>query len=508
MPTGNTPQVRCADVVSSTQVKITWINPSSQSSYTTKYYVLRKPISGSYTLIDSVSLSATSYTDNTVTNATSTQYVYQIVPVNTCGNYGSGNSISTILLSGTLSGQSVVNLTWNDPTTVYKPYKFFLYKDDGTGTWTYADSTVNDSISQYARGCTSSHRYKVVAYDSAGGCISSSTYTSFYTLKDKLPPVIQGFVRATITPSGQQVQLEWKPNDSLDVEWFYIYRQTTGAFVFLDSVKNNKSPYFKYIDNTANINSGNLPYHYKIQAVDSCGNIGSMYEPHAPVNLQGQAQNFRVKLWWYNYQGFKGFSKVVLVRADTGSNYVWAAYKTLTANDSIVYDSTVSCYSPYWYKVQFYDVKDTSLYTESDTIILTPTDTIKPEAPSVEMATVISGTQINLLFNPSVSKDVDRYFIYKSANGGSYVLDTVLNHPPGNPIIYTDTKVDALNNRYCYYIKSHDSCQNLQSVDSTIHCAMQLHAQAGITVCSCNFIHIKVLQLAIIIYKDGTMVHG
>ena len=479
MPTGNTPQLRCADVVSSNQVKITWINPASQSSYTTKYYVLRKPISGSYTLIDSVSLTATSYTDNSVTNATSTQYVYQIVPVNTCGNYGSGNSISTILLSGTLSGQSVVNLTWNDPTSVYKPYKFFLYKDDGSGTWTYADSTVNDSISQYARGCTSSHRYKVVAYDSVGGCTSSSTYSSFYTLKDKLPPVIQGFVKATITPSGQQVQLEWKPNDSLDVAWFYVYRKTTGAFVFLDSVKSNSSLYYKYIDNTANINSGNLPYHYKIQAVDSCGNIGSMYEPHAPVNLQGQAQNFRVKLWWYNYQGFKGFSKVVLVRADTGSNYVWAAYKTLTVSDSIVYDSAVSCYSRYWYKVQFYDVRDTTLYTESDTIILTPTDTIKPEAASVEMATVISGTQINLLFNPSVSKDVDRYFIYKSTNGGSYVLDTVLTYPPGNPIIYTDKKVDALNNRYCYYIKPHDSCQNLESVDSTIHCAMQLHAQPG-----------------------------
>jgi len=478
MVTGNTPQLRCADVVSATQINLTWKNPSTQSSLTTKYYIFRKPLAGSYTLIDSASLSSTSYTDNTVTSATTTQYIYDIVPVNICGNYVSGNTISTILITGTLSGQSVVNLLWNKPTTAYKPYKYFLYKDDGSG-WTYADSTLNDSISQYARGCTSSHRYKVVGYDSVGACTSSSTYTSYFTLKDKLPPVIQGFVKATITPSGQQVQLEWKPNDSGDVAWYYIYRKTTGAFVFLDSVKNNKSPYFKYIDATANINSGNQPYYYKIQAIDSCGNIGSMYEHHAPVNLQGQAENFRVKLWWYNYQGFKGFSKVVLVRADTSTTYVWAPYKTLTANDSVIYDSAISCYSPYWYKVQFYDVNDTNLYTESDTIILTSYDTIRPIAPNVEMVTVITGTQINLLFNPSISKDVDRYFIYKSTNGGAYVLDTVLTYPTGNPVIYSDMKVDAMSNRYCYYIMSHDSCQNLASKDSTIHCAMQLHAQPG-----------------------------
>lgn len=76
------------------------------------YYVLEKSTDGvNYILLGNLSGSATSYTDNNVSNAGNVQYWYQLYAVNLLGT----SSISTI----NVSNQGFILTTWNNMTSSY-----------------------------------------------------------------------------------------------------------------------------------------------------------------------------------------------------------------------------------------------------------------------------------------------------------------------------------------------------------------------------------------------------
>ncbi|MBI3235096.1 MAG: hypothetical protein HYZ42_13860, partial [Bacteroidetes bacterium] len=249
----------------------------------------------------------------------------------------------------------------------------------------------------------------------------------------------------------------------------------------------NNAPSYTVYDTSVKVNQNpELPC-YKIQAVDSCGNYGSFYEEHCPVNLRGKNGNLRNTLYWRNYVGF-GYDSFFVYRNDI--NGVYVRYATRKTNDTTFVDSNLICNQTYTYILRYVNFSyDSLIYSESDTVQLTPYDTVAPNAPKVHLVTVYNDSKVNLSFYPSTSKDVNNYDIYRITNGGAAAKIATLNYPSlsSGLVVYTDTSLSCLTDRYCYYVIARDSCSNLSSPPSNVHCDVQLKGSPGNNRCYINW---------------------
>ncbi|MFN0176526.1 MAG: hypothetical protein ACKVU0_17940, partial [Saprospiraceae bacterium] len=242
--------IRCVDVVSNSKVKLTW-NPSGTTKNFGKYLIYRRTgTTGSFTKIDSViTVSTTSWTDNNATNAESTKYQYMMRVANLCDSLGPTDTITVVQASVSKTVTWRADFKWNKPTWGVG-IKYFIYRNDPVnGGFMLLDSTRDTTYYVYAKKCQDSVSYRVVAVDSLGNCSGWSTISSKVLVEDVIAPVIMGYYRATIN-SGMKVQLDWKPNDSLDVKWYYLYKFDGTNFNLIDSVAANGSLKYSYVDNT------------------------------------------------------------------------------------------------------------------------------------------------------------------------------------------------------------------------------------------------------------------
>ena len=468
------PDPRVAHIVSKTSVKLSWTPPISVGNFK-RFKIFRRPAGGTYALIDSVSsATATTYTDNGVSNADSMRYEYLMRTQNTCDSLSPGKEVSTISTGISKLYSWRADLEWNAPSNTGK-YKYHIYRNTSGGNYILIDSTSDTIYYVNAAKCADSINFYVIAYDSITRLVAYSNESNKELIADVVPPIIMGFKRATINNSNT-VMLEWKRNDSFDVKYYRVYKFNGSTYVLLDSITSNNSSNYFYYDTTVVPNQSQYLPCYKIQARDSCGNYGSMYEEHCPVNLQGKAGNLKNALWWTAYSGFQ-VDSIHVYRVVNGGTLV--RIKTLDKNATSWEDTGLICNQEYTYLIQFNSLFDTVINSQTDTVMLFPFDTIPPSAPAIKYVTVVNDKQVNLYFTKSPSADINNYDVFRSTNGGSYQLVKTFNYPAASLVLFNDTGLNTLRDKYCYYIAARDSCSNLSSPPSEIHCDVQLKGTPG-----------------------------
>lgn len=472
------PQVRCADVISNTSVKLSWKEPSSFWK-NKKYIIYRRTLSGSFAKIDSVTPGSGGYTDNAATAAQSTRYQYMVTAISRCDTASKGDTITTILPTAVTPLAYKCNLYWTFPKAAYKPTFVKIYRNNGTGGWTFLDSTRKDTFNYFARRCTDTVQFLVQAYDSVISCGSYSMLSNSVVLFDQYAPDTQNILRATITLNGK-IQLDFKKNDSLDTKKYYIYRKVPGgSYLLWDSITSTGASSYTRFDSTFGVNSCPELPSYKMIAADSCGNLSVFGNVHSPVNLRGAPGSLVNYLVWRNYTGFVYDSFFVYRYNNSG---VPVRYKTMLKTDTTFNDSNLICSKVYTYILRYVNYKqDSTIYSESDTLQLTPFDSVAPAPARMNLVSVGSDTKVALSFFASGAADAKFYDIYRITNGGSAALIHTLTYPTavGGLISYTDTGLNCLTNRYCYYVIVRDSCKNLSSVPSNVHCDIQLLGAPG-----------------------------
>ncbi|MGO8669919.1 MAG: fibronectin type III domain-containing protein, partial [Capsulimonadaceae bacterium] len=292
------------------QVSLTW----TSSTGATSYNVYRGTATGAEgaTPITS-SVTATAYTDASVTN--NTTYFYKVAAVNTGGTSGMSNESSATPVppvpaapSGLAAtpGNGQVSLSWTSSTGATS---YNVYRGTATGaesatpltpsstTTTYTDATVINGTTYF---------YKVAAVNQGG---TSGLSNEASTTPN--PPAPSAPTGLTATPGNAQVSLSW--SSSTGATSYNVYRGTaTGAESATPIATSTTST--AYTD--ASVTNGTT-YFYKVAAVNAGGTSGLSNEgsatpnppaPSAPTGLTATPGNAQVGLTWASSTGATSYN--------------------------------------------------------------------------------------------------------------------------------------------------------------------------------------------------------
>ncbi|MCX6351073.1 MAG: hypothetical protein NTX03_04330, partial [Bacteroidetes bacterium] len=466
------PDLRCLDIVSTSSIKLTY-KPISVTTFKQYYIYRRKGQKGTYAIIDSVStMSSTGYTDNSVTNTATDTYYYYIRSENTCDFQGlPSDTLTSITLSTKLLGDKAVRFSW-PKHRYYGSFYYRIYQDAGSGS-KLVDSTKNTYY--YVASCSKTFNFKVTVFDGKGNCTSNSNSSGTVTLKDVTPPNLNGIINTTTINYGQ-INLSFKASDSGDIRIYQIYRQPgASSYSLYDSVKPVKGKLTYMYNDTKSVSAKAFQYHYKIRAIDTCGNISSYTAVHAPSLLSGTTGNLVCNLTWTKYSGYS-YDTVEVQRLNSG---IWTTIKSTNLTDTTFSDTNVTCNVTYNYRIVHREAGGNGQYTYSDSIPLQPFDTISPMQVNILSATVKDKSNIIVSFNKVTDKDVKKYSIYLSTNGKAPKLYNTIIPTGTSPYSTTITGLKTQDSTYSIQIRAVDSCKPNTSPTTETHKVVLLTGTAG-----------------------------
>ena len=273
----NAPSNLTATAISSTQIRLTWTDNSSDE---TRFYIERKTgASGTYSTLAYVYANVTTYTDTSALH--NTEYFYRVRAYNAGGYSPYSNEASTTTPTLTLNApsnltvtalsSSQIRLTWADNSSE-EAYFYIERKTGASGTYstlTYVGANVttytNSSLSQ-----NTEYYYRVRAYN-------AGAYSAYSNEVSATTPTLIAPSNLTAAPlSSTQIKLQWTDNSS-DESYFYIeYKiEAMGTYTSLTSVSANTMTY------THTWLMPNTTYFYRVRAYSAGGYSAYLNEASA-----------------------------------------------------------------------------------------------------------------------------------------------------------------------------------------------------------------------------------
>ena len=208
------------------------------------------------------------------------------------------DTLCTMFLTVTNSGNSVAQLSWNAPrtpllsssSTWYKIYRDFPFQ------WTFVDSTQSLTYLDTVHVCNRTVNYVVQLADNFP-CLNISNCDGD-VFKDNtvlLTPVID---TVSVNP-GNDAIMSWAISPSQDVVAYVIYQYISGLWVAIDTV-------YGYLNNNYVNNNSSADVQsewYSIAAMDSCGNLSPLSTYHQTIFLNASLDrcNRKINLSWNPY---------------------------------------------------------------------------------------------------------------------------------------------------------------------------------------------------------------
>ena len=305
-----------------------------------------------------------------------------------------------------------------------------------------------------------SYTYRMVAVDAAG-LISKPVETAVKT-RDVIPPLRPGGLSAQVMKN--QVSLKWKRSADEDLAGYHLYRWAADQ---KDSIRINPTilppETVSFVDSTMVFGT---VYYYGITAVDAAGNESAHSDrahalltdktpPRPPKAVFARLNKHAVELHWTpsrdadikGYQVRRGYDEVTAFRLHAG------LLMDTVFTDTGDKDSPMNPGGRYYYSVV---AVDTMTYPSQPAgVWCWIPDDEPPVRPGQVLAENHLGREIQVSWNPSVSRDAASYLIRKIVSKDTVVLDTCgigrlavtdRSAAIGEQIVYAVSAVDTAGN--------------------------------------------------------------
>jgi len=461
------------------QVFIQWKRAAPTDTNARGYYLYTyDTVNKKYALLkDITDLNDTTYIHPNLNTLQGT-YKYYIITYNVCDVGAYSNIHKTILLTIN-NGNLSANLHWTnylgETVNNYSVYKSdnggkpILLKDAGNDT-TYNDTNIY---------CNHTYTYQIQAVLDNGKISFSDSVTikAYDTIKPKTNPISLATVLKTGSSDGK-ILLSWQAAEpplggrgqghGSPIAGYNIDRSNDGI------VWNRRLSGYRGLTLTDSIlNTYGQPYYYRVQAVDSCGNVGAFTNFHKTINLKATAGNQFIQLNWNKYLGWK-VKKYLLYR----DNILIASIGKDTINFK---DTLTVCTQMYHYLVKaICDTTNDTLISASNIDSIKSFDHKAPQKVYIKTVTVSNpNKEVTISWNPSPSFDTKNYVIYRKSGitGNMTLIDTTsqTTYLDTNSAIREIQKIRDSDGD-CYYVFAQDHCGNI-SPGSNEGCIIILNAK-------------------------------
>lgn len=344
------PSSLTAAIVSATQVELHWKDNSNNE---TGFKIERKPAQGQYVEIGSTGANAASYSDKTVSPATT--YFYHIRSYNNTGNSLYSNEVTAYVpapppiappaspgnLTATTPLYGQVALSWQDNSNCEAGFKIERHATVGNFV-EIAHTEPNITTYLDKLQVIDTYYYRITAYNNLG----NSAYSNEIWVTPGNPAKPTNLT-ATIV-GGAQIKLTWQISPS-QIDGYKITRAGADMLFKVIATIGPTDPI--YLDN--NPNEGEL-YRYYIQSYNSFGDSGisntvvAGVPPAAPSNLTATALSpYAIKLIWHDNSNWEDNFKIE--RSTDGSPFQMVA--TMSKNTIVYTDVLLTPNTLYTYRI-------------------------------------------------------------------------------------------------------------------------------------------------------------
>lgn len=476
------PEVINATVTSADQINITI--RKSDSTDVKSYSLYRSENGGTYSLVTTINASVIGsnnylFGDRNSVAADKYSYCYKLIATDSCGNVSDTSVTHCTVNLDAKSGNLRTFLKWNKykgyntvDKQVVQRYNSSANKWDDIASLTGGTATTyTDSV---GLGCNKTYAYRLATYEKNGN--SQISYSDSVAVKsyDSIAPPKVTLLGASVV-SDTSIRLDWERLKVNDINFYRIYYSKNGsAFSLLTTFSAFGPPTEKYEHN--GINPLKDTFCYYILANDSCSGLTSVSATHCAMELKAKGGNFSADLIWSPYIGFE-VQKYHIQKLDNGGNW-----RTIDSTSATTYKHIgVGCDKWSYYRIQAKEKGGKKFTTISDSAAALPFDTIPPAEVNILSATVIDKNTIALTFAKNADKDVEKYDIWVSENGGTFTKIATRTKPSGTQVLYThsNSSINTEDSVYCYRVYAVDSCKSNTSRTSETHCAVRLQGTAG-----------------------------
>lgn len=393
----------------------------------------------------------------------SKRYCYYVTTHDSCGNYSYSDTHCVVQLFTTPHNLSA-ELNWH-PYQGWTTDRYFIQQKQKS-LWKTIDSVSGTDTNYSATGlkCNKPYKFRVLAVKQALVPDSSYSNQSKVIPFDTINPPEVNLLNVTVIDSNRiGIYFDTVPDQDVDSYRIYVSKNG-GSFNVLTTITDPQVMPVNYIH--SNINTLLNRYCYKVYAIDSCNdNISELTEIHCAMELDGSQANLSNELHWYSYSGFN-IGKYYINRSQGNG---WQVIDSVSGLDTSYLDTPLACNVKYSYKIEAKEAGGDHRIFHSDSLSLTPFDTISPVTPLMHFTSVLNDSTIKLSWEPS-SLDVNRYVIYRKNKSG--VFQSIDTTRPDT--FYFDRFSNKISKSHCYRIRAVDSCSGNQSGLSPEHCTIKL----------------------------------
>jgi gliding motility-associated-like protein len=459
------PELRCASVLPSGDVTLTWIAPVDTGMRFGNYQIFSSANpNGPFAKIQTVNnYNTLSYT-HIGANAQNNSIYYYITTQTACGGEISPvtDTLRTIRVN-VINNNGVAFIRWNplhDPELATATLSYDVYKEYPTGTWSKIGTTTAPDYdwSDTINVCSAIINYYVSTGDQSG-CISNSSIDGDL-FKDITKPNVSVMDTVSLsTPTGTTVNISWIPSTSGDIEGYIIYNFNGASWDSIGAVIGANITSFSFVDPRVQ----NAPQLYSIAAYDSCGNRSSIWLSQNTMFLKAKLDvcKYAIDLQWNPFINMPGGVAGYNVFMSENGGPITLLASVPSTNITYSHNSLTNG-SIYNYYIQAVgnDNSKTAISTQaSDTanLLVLPTFGYLRKATVIDLRRVIVTAYVDTLKQPDVSK----YKLQRAFEKTGPFSTVAVQSYAGLPDL-TFSDFTARTNQYSYYyrIVTVDSCGN------------------------------------------------
>lgn len=451
-------------VVTATRITLDWNDVTGATSYE----VWRSDNNAAFNLKTTTSQGETEYTDATV--AEKNKYRYKVIAVENAVYYSYPSNIVTAYTDITpptpptnLQLTPAVNritLNWTASTDNWGIEKYNIFGRAEGQQFAFLGSSTTRTYTHSNLPSNTSYYYYVKAVDNAQLESDASSVENASTSADtERPSNVTGLTANAI--SNTRIDLSWSSaSDNAGSVSYVVHRSAA-------NINGNNSEYTTSGRSYSfeGLTSG-ARYYFKVWAKDDAGNLSataatvntvaqSDTEKPTPPSIWGKSNSTKTKitLTWSGASDNKGVTAYDIFRVK--SSTATPVYYVTDTDGSPYEDTNVDSDATYRYFIKAKDAAG-NLSDASNTVSVTTNgDTTAPEKPANLQLSLVSNTQVKLVWSSSTdNRSVSGYKIYRSTNGDSFTFITTTSSTS-----YTNTGLTS-GEDYSYYVKAYDAAGN------------------------------------------------